>query len=245
MRPAAPFRPGVPASRDDAGEGYPDFGCAQTHDNGVMRTHRLTLPVSQAEKAPIARQAAALGLSPGEYARKAATMLDAEDIAGLEEIRSLLPEFNAALDRIHDNLVAMAESGEKFDREIARWSSPEYRKRWHARLQRISARWMRLRDCSGPLNRKKSPTSPAHASRSSGSPGLAEIRRTRSVNGASELDWRHRCRDKAHHPARCRCRSSAASADNVKAVVMEHEKRLVRIETLVDVTWAAPRLRPH
>lgn len=92
-----------------------------------MRTHRLTLPVSPAEKAQIAQQAAALGLSPGRYARKAATMFDAEDIAGLEEIRSLLPEFNAAVDRIHHNLVAMAESGERFDLEIARLRSPEYR----------------------------------------------------------------------------------------------------------------------
>jgi hypothetical protein len=33
--------------------------------------------------------------------------------------------------------------------------------------------------------------------------------------------------------------------ENVKAVVMEHEKRLVRIETLVDVAWASPQLRPH
>jgi hypothetical protein len=92
-----------------------------------MRTQRLALPVSQAEKAQIAEQAAALGISPSEYARKAATMLDAEDIAGLEEIRSLLPEFNAALDRIHHNLVAMAESGERRDREIARLRSSEYR----------------------------------------------------------------------------------------------------------------------
>lgn len=33
--------------------------------------------------------------------------------------------------------------------------------------------------------------------------------------------------------------------ENVKAVVMEHGRRLVRIETLVDVTWAAPQLRRH
>jgi hypothetical protein len=92
-----------------------------------MRIHRLTLPVSQAEKAQIVQQAAALGLSPSEYARKAATMLDAEDIAGLEEIRSLLPEFNAALDRIHDNLVAMAESSERHHTEMARLRSPDYR----------------------------------------------------------------------------------------------------------------------
>lgn len=93
-----------------------------------MRTHRLELRVSQAERAQIAQQAAALGLSPSVYARMAATMLDAEDLAGLEEIRSLLPEFNAALDRIHGNLVAMAESSERRNQEIARLRSPEYRK---------------------------------------------------------------------------------------------------------------------
>lgn len=92
-----------------------------------MRPHRLTLPVSEAEKTQIAQQAAALGVSPGAYARKAAMMLDVEDIAGLEEIRSLLPEFNAALDRIHHNLVAMAESSERTHREIERLRSPEYR----------------------------------------------------------------------------------------------------------------------
>jgi hypothetical protein len=92
-----------------------------------MRTHRLTLPVSQAEKAQIAQQAAALGLSPSEFARKTATMLDAEDIAGLEEIQSLLPEFNAALDRIHHRLVAIAESSERWHQEMERLRSPEYR----------------------------------------------------------------------------------------------------------------------
>jgi hypothetical protein len=89
-----------------------------------MRTHRLTLPVSQAEKAQIAQQVAALGISPVEYARKTLTMLDAEHIAGLEEIRSLLPEFNAALDRIHHNLVAMAESSERTHQEIEKGAQP-------------------------------------------------------------------------------------------------------------------------
>src|SRR5688500_3801239 len=92
-----------------------------------MRTQRLTLPVTPAEKAQIAQQAAALGLSPGEFARKTAMMLDANDIAGLEEIQSLLPDFNAALDRIHHRLVAMAESNEKWHQEMERLRSPEYR----------------------------------------------------------------------------------------------------------------------
>ena len=92
-----------------------------------MRTHRLTVPISEAEKSQITRQAAALGISPGAYARKAATMLDAEDMAGLEEIQTLLPEFNAALDRIHQRMVAMAESSEEWHREMERLRSPEYR----------------------------------------------------------------------------------------------------------------------
>lgn len=92
-----------------------------------MRTHRLTVSLSPAEKSQITQQASVLGLSLSDYARKAAMMLDAEDIAGLEEIQSLLPEFNAALDRIHLNLAAMADSGEKWEREMARLRSPEYR----------------------------------------------------------------------------------------------------------------------
>src|SRR5687768_12730252 len=92
-----------------------------------MRTHRLTLPVSPAEKAQIGQQAAALGISPSAYARKAATMRDAEDIAGLEEIRSLLPEFNAALDRIHHNVVALADSSERTHQEIESLRRSEYR----------------------------------------------------------------------------------------------------------------------
>ena len=28
-------------------------------------------------------------------------------------------------------------------------------------------------------------------------------------------------------------------------MVADHERRLVRIETLIEVNWSAPRLRPH
>lgn len=92
-----------------------------------MRRHRLELLVSKAEKARIEREAAILGTGPGEYVRKAAMLLDAEDIVGLEDVRSLWPEFNAALDRIHDNLVATAERSERYQEEIARMRTPEYR----------------------------------------------------------------------------------------------------------------------
>ncbi len=33
--------------------------------------------------------------------------------------------------------------------------------------------------------------------------------------------------------------------EKAETVIMGHETRLVRIETLIDVTWAAPQLRPH
>lgn len=92
-----------------------------------MRTQRLELLVSKAEKARIEREAAILGTSTGEYVRKAAMLLDAEDIIGMEDVRSLLPELNAALDRIHANLTAAAESREKAQQEIERMQSPEYR----------------------------------------------------------------------------------------------------------------------
>lgn len=92
-----------------------------------MRTHRITLLVSKSEKERIAREAAVLGTSTDEYVRKAAMLLDAEDMVGMEDVRSVLPEVRAALDRIHDNLTAAAEHSERHQREIARIRSPEYR----------------------------------------------------------------------------------------------------------------------
>lgn len=33
--------------------------------------------------------------------------------------------------------------------------------------------------------------------------------------------------------------------EKAETILMDHEKRLVRIETLINLTWAAPQLRPH
>jgi Arc/MetJ-type ribon-helix-helix transcriptional regulator len=92
-----------------------------------MRTHRLTLLVTKAEKERIAREAAVLGTSESDYVRKAVTLLDAEDVAALENLPSLLPEFNAALTRIHDTLAAAAKRSERHRQEMARMRTPEYR----------------------------------------------------------------------------------------------------------------------
>lgn len=92
-----------------------------------MKTHRLTLLIDPAEKKRIGAQAAALGVSASEFVRKAASMLDADDIAALEGIRSLLPEFEAAIGRIHDNLVAAIDHSAMHEQEIARMRTPAYR----------------------------------------------------------------------------------------------------------------------
>jgi len=100
-----------------------------------MRAHRITLLVSKAEKERIARQAASLGTCEGDYVRKTAMLLDADDVAALEDVRSLLPEFDAALTRIHNNLVAAAERSEKHHREIERMRSAEYRQEIYRELE--------------------------------------------------------------------------------------------------------------
>jgi uncharacterized protein (DUF1778 family) len=93
-----------------------------------MKTERLTLLVTSAEKEQIGRQAGALGISPSEFVLKAANLLDADDIEMIEGIHALLPEFNAAIDRIHANLTAALDSNFKQNREIERLHSSEYRK---------------------------------------------------------------------------------------------------------------------
>jgi hypothetical protein len=92
-----------------------------------MKNRRLSLLLTELEKERIEQQAAALGTSPSDYMRRAVALLDADDISVLEEIRSLLPQFDAALTRIHDNLTAAADRREKRLEEIARMQTPEYR----------------------------------------------------------------------------------------------------------------------
>jgi hypothetical protein len=101
-----------------------------------MKMHRLTLHLTDAEKERIAQQAAAVGTSESDYVRRAVNLLDAEDVAVLEDVRSLLPEFNAALTRIHDTLVAAAERSEKHQREMARMRTPEYREEVKRELEK-------------------------------------------------------------------------------------------------------------
>ncbi|HEX8624343.1 MAG TPA: hypothetical protein VF782_04610 [Allosphingosinicella sp.] len=92
-----------------------------------MKMRRIELLISDAEMKRIERETASLGVSPSEYVSQAAALLDAEDMKAARELPSLLPEFNAALDRIHGTLVAAAERSEKHRQEMARMRTPEYR----------------------------------------------------------------------------------------------------------------------
>ena len=92
-----------------------------------MSTYPLTLHLTKAEKKRIDREAAALGVSASDYVRKAVDLLDADDIRAIEEVRPLLPEFNAALTRIHDSLAAAADRSERHRQEMERMRTPEYR----------------------------------------------------------------------------------------------------------------------
>lgn len=93
-----------------------------------VKTSRLTLLLSSAEKAGITRKAAAAGMSASEFVRQAAALLDAEDMQTLREVHGLLPEFNAALARIHENLAGALEHAAELERGLEDARTPEYRK---------------------------------------------------------------------------------------------------------------------
>ena len=104
-----------------------------------MSMHRLTLNLTEAEKRRIEREAAALGMSASDYVRKAVELLDADDIRAIDEFRPLLPEFNAALARIEENLAAAADRREKRLQEIERMRTPEYREEVRRSIMEDSA----------------------------------------------------------------------------------------------------------
>jgi hypothetical protein len=92
-----------------------------------MKTDRLTLMVSPADKAAINARATSLGISVSELVRKAALGFDPEEAAAKAELEALMPEFERAIDHILATLDRMLEDGNLHDVEMARLRSPEYR----------------------------------------------------------------------------------------------------------------------
>ena len=92
-----------------------------------MKTDRLTLLISPADKAAINGRAESLGISVSELVRQAALDYDPEEAGVREEIEALLPEVEAALERIHASFDRIEANSERHRVEMERMRSPEYR----------------------------------------------------------------------------------------------------------------------
>ena len=92
-----------------------------------MKTERMVLLVTPAEKARINAEAGKLGVSASEYIRRLVDLLDADDVRAAEELALLAPELTAMADRL-DATFADFRAQETLREE--RWAyvaSPEYR----------------------------------------------------------------------------------------------------------------------
>jgi hypothetical protein len=100
-----------------------------------MKTDRLTLLISPADKAAINARAEMLGISVSELVRQAALGYDPEEARAKEELEALLPDFHAAVDRMNATFDRMLAKAEAHDREMERLQSPEYREEVRRHLE--------------------------------------------------------------------------------------------------------------
>lgn len=92
-----------------------------------MKTERMTLLISPADKAAITARAASLGMSVSELVRTAAMEFDPEYGMERERLEALLTEIDAALDRVETNVSNMLDDFESYRATMAHQASPEYR----------------------------------------------------------------------------------------------------------------------
>jgi hypothetical protein len=92
-----------------------------------MKTDRLTLMVSPADKAAINARATSLGISVSELVRQAALGFDPEEATAKAELEALMPEFEGAVDRILATLDRMLAKADAFEERMEHLRSPEYR----------------------------------------------------------------------------------------------------------------------
>jgi hypothetical protein len=121
-----------------------------------MKTDRLTLLISPADKAAINARAELLGISVSELVRQAALGFDPEEAGAKAELEAMMPEFEGAVDRILAALDRMLVKAEAHETEMARLRSPEYREQVRRDVEadpRIDWDWIaKLR--SGALHAK-------------------------------------------------------------------------------------------
>ncbi len=91
-----------------------------------MKTDRLTLMVSPSDKAAINARASALGISVSELVRKASLDYDPGEEVAKAELVALLPEVDAAIERIHATFDRIEANSEAHRREMEHLRSPEY-----------------------------------------------------------------------------------------------------------------------
>lgn len=94
-----------------------------------MKTERLTLLVTPGEKAAINARAEELGVSASEYVRKAALLLDAEDMRAIDEMQDMLPDIEAAIGNMEASLARTAERSAEHEKIMAYQRSETYREK--------------------------------------------------------------------------------------------------------------------
>ncbi len=92
-----------------------------------MKTERMVLLVTPEEKSRIAAESAKLGVSASEYVRKLVSLLDADDVGALEDLRAMMPAVEAALDNIERNLERSIKTLEQGEARRAYYDSEAYR----------------------------------------------------------------------------------------------------------------------
>jgi len=92
-----------------------------------MKTERMTLLISPADKAAIQARAEGLGMSVSELVRTAALEFDPDEAEVRSAIATLLPEAIAAMDRMIATFDRMLANGEAHERKMDWMRSPEGR----------------------------------------------------------------------------------------------------------------------
>ena len=106
-----------------------------------MKTERMVLLVTPEEKARISAEAGKLGVSGGEYIRKLIGGFDADDLTALDELKTLWPEVDAAIERMTLTLDRTINRLEESEARRAHYNSDEYREQVRRELVESGIDW--------------------------------------------------------------------------------------------------------
>lgn len=92
-----------------------------------MKTDRLTLLITPADKAAIAARADALGLPVSEFVRRASAAYDPDEEDARAELQAFMPEFRETVDEIHATFERMIARLDDTERRLQEMDTPAYR----------------------------------------------------------------------------------------------------------------------